>query len=101
MFDAVGVGIMLDVVVTSLAHVGLKLNASKTKVLTTQAQTPSTLKTPAGVQAKKIDRRTTHACLGCLSSMETAAQRQYNINIHQLSFTTRIMGVSSSKADTV
>ena len=54
MLDAVGVGIMLDAVVTSLAHVGLKFNASKTKVLTTQAQTPSTLKTPAGVQAKKL-----------------------------------------------
>ena len=37
------VGSMLDALVTCLGQVGLKLNASKTKVLTTQAQPPSTL----------------------------------------------------------
>ena len=36
-------GYMLDKLVTSLGKVGLKLNAAKTKVLTTQAQPPKTL----------------------------------------------------------
>ena len=36
-------GYMLDELVTSLGKVGLKLNAAKTKALTTQAQPPKTL----------------------------------------------------------
>ena len=42
--------IMPDKLVTSLGNVGLKLNAAKTKVLTTQAQPPKTLTTRAGLE---------------------------------------------------
>ena len=38
-----------DKLVTSLGKAGLKLNAAKTKVLTTQAQPPKTLRTRAGL----------------------------------------------------
>ena len=41
-------GYTLDKLVTSLEKVGLKLNAAKTKALTTQAQPPKTLTTRAG-----------------------------------------------------
>ena len=43
-------GYVLDKLVTSFGKVGLKLNAAKTKALTTQAQPPKTLTTRAGLE---------------------------------------------------
>ena len=45
---------MLDKLVTSLGKVGLKLNAAKTKALTTQAQPPKTLTTRAGLEIASV-----------------------------------------------
>ena len=57
---------MLDALVACLEQVGLKLNASKTKVLTTQAQPPSTLTTPAGLELAVLEPTNSHKWLGCL-----------------------------------
>ena len=53
-------GYMLDKLVTSLGKVGLKLNAAKTKVLTTQAQPPKTLTTRAGLEIGVSDQSSSH-----------------------------------------
>ena len=43
-------GLLLDELVACLSQVGLVLNIDKTKVMTTEAQPPSFLSTPAGLQ---------------------------------------------------
>ena len=48
---------MLDALLTYLEQVGLNLNASKTKVSTTQAQPPSTLTTRAGLELEVWSRQ--------------------------------------------
>ena len=48
-------GYMLDRLGTSLGKAGLKVNAAKTKALTTQAQPPKTLRTRAGLQIAVLD----------------------------------------------
>ena len=47
-------------------QVGLKLNASKTKVLTTQAQPRSTLTTAAGLELEVLEPTISYKWLGCL-----------------------------------
>ena len=59
-------GYMLDKLVTSLEKVGLKLNAAKTKALTTQAQPPKTLTTRAGLEIAVLDQSSSHKWLGCM-----------------------------------
>ena len=54
-------GYMLDELVTSLGKVGLKLNAAKTKALTTQAQPPKTLTTRAGLEIAVLDQSSSHS----------------------------------------
>ena len=74
------VGSMLDALVTCLGQVGLKLNTSKTKVLTTQAQPPSTLTTPAGLELEVLEQTKTHKWLGCLLSTLNMGNRQQDVN---------------------
>ena len=50
--SAQAVGSMIDALVTFLEKAGLKLNASNTKALTTEAQPPSTLIMPANWNSK-------------------------------------------------
>ena len=71
---------MLDTLVTCLEQVGLKLNASKTKVLTTQAQPPSTLTTPAGLELEVLERTKSYKWFGCLLSMINMGNRQQDMN---------------------
>ena len=78
--SAQAVGNMLDTLVTCLGQVGLKLNASKTKVLTTQTQPPSTLTTPAGLELEVLERTKSHKWLGCFSSMINMGNRQQDMN---------------------
>ena len=68
---------MLEVVVTSLAHGGLKFNASQTKVWTIKTQGPSTLRTPSSLQLEVLDRTKENA--GWQATIR-----------HQLLFTKRI-----------
>ena len=57
---------LLEELVTSLGQVGLKLNTSKTKILTTQAQPGSSLETSGGVTVEVLDSRCAHKWLGCM-----------------------------------
>jgi len=57
---------MLDELVQELGHVGLVLNADKTKVLTTMAQAPDHLVTDAGVCMDIIPRGSAHKYLGSM-----------------------------------
>ena len=55
--DTIG---LLEESVTSLGQVGLTLNKSKTKILTTQAQPGSCLQTSGGVTVEILDSRCAH-----------------------------------------
>ena len=57
---------LLEELVTSLGQVGLKLNTSKTNILTTQAQPGSSLETSGGVTVEILDSRCAHKWLGCM-----------------------------------
>ena len=78
--SAQAVGSMLDALVACLEQVGLKLNASKTKVLTTQAQPPSTLTTPAGLELEVLEPTNSHKWLGCPLSTANTGNRQQEMN---------------------
>ena len=85
-------GYMLDKLVTSLGNVGLKLNAAKTKALTTQAQPPKTLTTRAGLEIAVLDESSSHKWLGCMLSTENAGIRQDDID-HRLQSAARAFHV--------
>ena len=85
-------GFLLDKLVTSLEKVGLKLNAAKTKALTTQAQPPKTLKTRAGLEIAVLDQSSSHKWLGCMLSTENAGRRQDDID-HRLQSAARAFHV--------
>ena len=85
-------GYMLDKLVTSLGKVGLKLNAAKTKALTTQAQQPKTLTTRAGLEIAVLDQSSAHKWLGCMLSTENAGRRQDDID-HRLQSAARAFHV--------
>ena len=57
---------LLDELVTCLAEVGLQLNVRKTKVLTTQSQSPTEVPLRNGQAIEVIDRGSTHKWLGCM-----------------------------------
>ena len=83
---------MLDKLVTSLGKVGLKLNAAKTKVLTTQAQPPKTLTTRAGLEIGVLDQSSSHKWRGCMLSTANAGRRQDDID-HRLQSAARAFHV--------
>ena len=85
-------GYMLDKLVTSPGKVGLKLNAAKTKALTTQAQPPKTLTTRAGLEIAVLDQSSSHKWLGCMLSTENAGTRQDDID-HRLQSAARAFHV--------
>ena len=78
--------------VTSLEKVGLKLNAAKTKVLTTQVQPPKTLTTRAGLEIAVLDQSSSHKWLGCMLSTENAGKRPDDID-HRLQSAARAFHV--------
>ena len=57
---------LLDELVTCLAEVGLQVNLRKTKVLTTQSQSPSEVLLRNGQAIEVLDRGSTHKWLGCM-----------------------------------
>ena len=76
------IGVMLDLLVVALSRVGLLLNSSKTKVLTTMAQPPSTITTPGGLELTVIARESAHRWLGCMLSAGGPETRHLDINFH-------------------
>ena len=68
-------GYMLDKLLVSLGKGGLKLNAAKTKVMTTQAQPPKTLTTRAGLEIEVLDQSSSKKWLGCMFSTADAGKR--------------------------
>ena len=57
-------GLLLDELVMCLSHVGLILNTDETKVMTTEAQPPSFLSTPAGLNIEILDQKSCHILYG-------------------------------------
>ena len=57
---------LLDELIAALGRVGLVLNASKTVVMTTEAQPPKQLFTNDGTSIKVLARQEAHKWLGCL-----------------------------------
>ena len=86
------VGSMLDALVTCLGQVGLKLNASKTKVLTTQAQPLSTSTTAAGLELEVLEQ-TKNAQMVWLPFINT--QHGQSTTSYELSFAKRFLSISS------
>jgi len=83
---------MLSKVLTSLGKVGFKLNAAKTKALTTQAQPPKTLTTRAGLEIAVLDQSSSHKWLGYMLSAENAGAGQDDID-HRLQSAARAFHV--------
>ena len=65
---AEGAALLLDALITTLDKTGLKLNASKTIILTTEAQPQDHITTPAGHTIVVKDSFGTHKWLGCMLS---------------------------------
>ena len=73
---------LLEELVTSLAQVGLKLNTSKTKILTTEAQPGKILRTSSGVTVERLDSRCAHKWLGCMLQTNLGRNRDANLQHH-------------------
>ena len=67
---------------TSLAQVGLKLNTSKTKILTTEAQPGRILRTSSGVTVEILDSRCAHKWLGCMLQANLVRNRDADLQHH-------------------
>ena len=74
---------MLDELVTSLGKVGLKVNAAKTDVLTTQARPRKILTTRVGLEIGVLDQSSSHKWLGCMLSTARVGKRHDDVD-HQL-----------------
>ena len=73
---------LTDALATELAAVGLILNASKTVVLTTEAQAPEHLHTQAGFCFKVIDQSAGHKWLGGVLSASGLHRHTLDLNYH-------------------
>ena len=71
---------MVDALVTCLKEVSLALNASKTKILTTQAQPRKTVTTQNGLEMEISDATTAHKWLGCLLSTFNAGNTKADLD---------------------
>ena len=71
---------MVDALVTCLKEVGLALNASKTKILTTQAQPGKTVTIQNGLEMEILDATRAHKWLGCLLSTLNAGNREADLD---------------------
>ena len=79
---AEGAALLLDAVITTLDKTGLKLNASKTVILTTEAQPPDHITTPAGHTIVVKDSFGTHKWLGCMFSALGSGNVDADITYH-------------------
>ena len=71
---------MVDALVTCLKEVGLALKASKTKILTTQAQPGKTVTTQNGLEMEILDATKAHKWLGCLLSTLNTGNREADLD---------------------
>ena len=71
---------MADAFVTCLKEVGLALNASKTKILTTQAQPGKTVTTQNGLEIEILDSTKAHKWFGCLLSTLNAGNTEADLD---------------------
>ena len=71
---------MVDALVTCLKEVGLALNVSKTKILTTQAQPGKTATTQNGLEMEILDATRAHKWLGCLLSTLNAGNIEADLD---------------------
>ena len=76
------IGILLDSLVSELAKVGLVLNATKTVVLTSQAQGPTQIKTPTGLVIKVVPRSSSQKWLGCMLSCSLSGSHALDLEYH-------------------
>ena len=80
--SAEGAASLLDALITTLDRTGLKLNASKTVILTTEAQPPDHITTPAGHTIVVKDSFGTHKWLGCMLSAIGSGNADADITYH-------------------
>ena len=80
--SAEGVASLLDALITTLDRTGLKVNASKTVILTTEAQPPDHITTPAGHTIVVKDSFGTHKWLGCMLSAIGSGNADADITYH-------------------
>ena len=76
------IGRALDQLVSAFAAVGLVLNASKTVVLTTEAQPPKSLVTPCGISLKVVDNLVGHKWLGCMLTTRQSCNHSVDASFH-------------------
>ena len=74
--------LLLDALITALDKTGLKLNASKTVIFTTEAQPPDHITTPAGHTIVVKDSFGTHKWLGCMLSALGSGNVDADITYH-------------------
>ena len=73
---------LLDELVVALADVGLILNQDKTKLITTQAQPPTTITTPGGLTVAVVDQDGCHKWLGCILSGNNRGSHRLDLEYH-------------------
>ena len=73
---------LLDSLLVCFAHVGLQLNATKTVVLTNEAQPPPTLRTGNGIVLDILDRDAGHKWLGCILSARGSTEQRKYVRLH-------------------
>ena len=76
------ISLLLDELVRQCARVGLILNAKKTKILTTEAQAPCQLTTPAGMSVDVLSGLSTHKWLGSLLSSRGSGHTAADVEFH-------------------
>ena len=80
--SAQGVASLLEALITTLDRTGLKLSDSKTVILTTEAQPPDHITTPAGHTIVVKDSFGTHKWLGCMLSAIGSGNAAADITYH-------------------
>ena len=73
---------LLDDLVYELSNVGLVLNASKTVMLTSEAQPPDSFSTPAGISLKVFGALAAHKWLGCMLSTRGSHKHGADADYH-------------------
>ena len=76
------ISLLLAELVRQCARVGLILNAEKTKILTTEAQAPCQLTTPAGMSVDVLSGLSTHKWLGSLLSSRGSGHTAADVEFH-------------------
>ena len=73
---------LLDDLVRCCSGVGLRLNVTKTKIVTSEAQAPAQLLTPAGSIVDILPPDASHKWLGCLLSSKGSRASSADVDFH-------------------